>query len=462
MKLPVIFNQVFAKSVGALALVAGFLLAAPTAHASFSLAKPIQISQYQGTNPSGTYAVTFDVVSTVNGAGTVVALNPVGFPVTHLTLVDFKANVPSTVRFVDVTPGEVYQISFSSSVLANNRPGPIVPFSPFRAELAPASYNFSYERDPDVVIVTQSDGSKLAETTFHIKSAGVRSSQLVHFIGNNGDRKSLPADFSAGQTVTVTTNLKPNLNYTVLVTSAGDTELRYAESLAQVFVNADGDVGVGQRLPAGSNSDQGTGGSGTTGATGPGLQMQPFVGMRGTGAKPQSGPAATVNTCDPSKAVMQCGDGIDNNQDGKADFCGIDYRTTKYPNGDGILDVEPDPSCISPVMSTAPDRVSEYNDSVSSQIIPCTDNCTVNDVFRLINNIIAFFFKVLLIPIFIALIMYVGFKYITAQGKPGQHAMLKNLVVHVVLGLILILSAWIIVRIILTTVGYTDSLLFLE
>ncbi len=113
-------------------------------------------------------------------------------------------------------------------------------------------------------------------------------------------------------------------------------------------------------------------------------------------------------------------------------------------------------------MSTAPDRVSEYNDSVSSQIIPCTDNCTVNDVFRLINNIIAFFFKVLLIPIFIALIMYVGFKYITAQGKPGQHAMLKNLVVHVVLGLILILSAWIIVRIILTTVGYTDSLLFLE
>lgn len=152
--------------------------------------------------------------------------------------------------------------------------------------------------------------------------------------------------------------------------------------------------------------------------------------------------------------MTQCNDGIDNDSDGKADYFGVDCITKKDPRGDGVLDIEPDPACI------APDDVSEEADISSGTIIPCTNKCTVSDIFRFINRVIVFFFKTILIPIFVLLIMHAGYKYITAEGNPSKKADLKKLLWNLVGGLLLILGSWLIVRTILTSVGYKDDLMF--
>jgi hypothetical protein len=143
-------------------------------------------------------------------------------------------------------------------------------------------------------------------------------------------------------------------------------------------------------------------------------------------------------------AYPQCCDGDDNDGDGKADYYGTDK------NNDGILDMEPDPICASPNTSYAADGTSEVQDNVAEgSLVPCTDKCTLVDIFKLINNIISFFFRVLLIPIFIALIMYAGYRYLISQGKPGEHARFLRLARHLVIGILIMLFAWLIVHIVM-------------
>lgn len=153
----------------------------------------------------------------------------------------------------------------------------------------------------------------------------------------------------------------------------------------------------------------------------------------------------TIPFSAPTPALAQsttCTDGIDNDRDGKIDY----YGTTT---------AEPDPACL-----TA--KSEETADSVNSKIIPCTDKCGLSDVFKLINNIITFIITTLLLPVIVLMIMYTGFQYLMARGNPGQHAKLLSLIKHIVGGLALILCAWLIVRVIMTTLGYSEGLLFFE
>lgn len=94
-------------------------------------------------------------------------------------------------------------------------------------------------------------------------------------------------------------------------------------------------------------------------------------------------------------------------------------------------------------------------------LIPCDGpECDLNSFFQLLNNLISFFFSTLLLPLFVLMILYLGYSYIAAQGKPGQHAKLGNMAKHMVLGLVLMLCAWVIVRTILVAIGFQDSLGF--
>ncbi len=173
--------------------------------------------------------------------------------------------------------------------------------------------------------------------------------------------------------------------------------------------------------------------------------------------------AALGSTVPGAGGADQCTDGIDNqvgdgkdygfeigNGDGKADRYGLDT------DGDGELDLEPDPSCFS-LTSTI-----EQADDVASTIIPCTDKCTFGDVFKLLNNLFTFFFKVLLMPLFIVMIVYAGFSYLRAQFNGGKKVELKSMFLHMVGGIILILCAWLIVHTILVLLGYEEGLVFFQ
>jgi hypothetical protein len=181
-------------------------------------------------------------------------------------------------------------------------------------------------------------------------------------------------------------------------------------------------------------------------------KASPVVIPAGSAASPAAAPASSA----PTTASGQCGDGKDNqigdgkdygygvgNGDHKADHYGVD--TLVNGKGDGIIDVEPDPSCFSPTATV------EKGDDVVSSIIPCTDKCTFTDVFRLLNNFMKFFFTALLIPIFVIIVMYAGYKYLMAGANGGAKADVKKMLGNIVKGIILMLCAWLIVHTIMTT-----------
>jgi hypothetical protein len=149
---------------------------------------------------------------------------------------------------------------------------------------------------------------------------------------------------------------------------------------------------------------------------------------------------ATVQT----QANATCNDGIDNDGDERADYRGVTIGTTTLPK---------DPSCITKDSNEEPEET-------GTGLVPCYNKCDLNDVFRLLNNIISFLIKVILFPVIIFMFIYTGFKYITAMGNPTKTAKLKSLIFHVIGGLIIILCAWLLVRTIMLVLGYTDSLLF--
>lgn len=164
-------------------------------------------------------------------------------------------------------------------------------------------------------------------------------------------------------------------------------------------------------------------------------------------------------------AQTQCNDRVDNQigdannyglgigkGDKKADFKGVDE------NNDGVLELEPDPSCTSESVAI------EAADSPMSStgLVPCTDKCTLRDVFQLINNLMSFFFKVLLMPLFVLMIMYAGFSYIKAQGNPGQHVKLMGMFKNMIFGLLIVLCSYLIVRVIITTMVKPEYLMFFK
>lgn len=77
---------------------------------------------------------------------------------------------------------------------------------------------------------------------------------------------------------------------------------------------------------------------------------------------------------------------------------------------------------------------------------PSSDRpCNYDSLVLTINKIIDF---LLMISASIAAIMFAvaGFKYMTAQGEPGKLSEAKGIFKKVVIGLIIIFSAWLIVK----------------
>jgi hypothetical protein len=148
-----------------------------------------------------------------------------------------------------------------------------------------------------------------------------------------------------------------------------------------------------------------------------------------------------------------CKDGVDNSDpsDGKADYYGVDT------NGDGILDLEPDPSCVG-LDGT------EKADISNSNLISCYNFCTFTDILKTINNGITFLITTLFVPTLVIVFMTAGVKYILAQGDSKKIVSLKNIIKNILIGALLILCSWLIVKVVLTVlVKDSDSALqFLE
>lgn len=78
-------------------------------------------------------------------------------------------------------------------------------------------------------------------------------------------------------------------------------------------------------------------------------------------------------------------------------------------------------------------------------ILPCTDNCGFNDMIKLVQNIITFVLYIA-VPIAVGMFTYAGVLYLTASGKTGQIEKAHTIFLNVLIGFIIVFSAWLIVN----------------
>lgn len=87
-----------------------------------------------------------------------------------------------------------------------------------------------------------------------------------------------------------------------------------------------------------------------------------------------------------------------------------------------------------------------------TQIVPkCADGiCGMCDLIGLVNNIIQF---AIYLAVTVAAIMFIvaGMKYLTAGGSPDKISSAHKIFWNVIIGLVLVLTAWLIIELIMTT-----------
>lgn len=86
--------------------------------------------------------------------------------------------------------------------------------------------------------------------------------------------------------------------------------------------------------------------------------------------------------------------------------------------------------------------------------------CDFNYLMTLINNLITFLLITLATPLFALILIYVGWLYISAGGSSENVTKAKKIFKNALIGYVIALAAWLIVKTILSTVGFKgDSFL---
>lgn len=96
-----------------------------------------------------------------------------------------------------------------------------------------------------------------------------------------------------------------------------------------------------------------------------------------------------------------------------------------------------------------------------ASLVPCNNTaepCDFNALMDLINTVIHFILFNMVIPIAAIMFVYAGILMISAGGEAaGARTKAKSIFTNVVLGLIIAIAAFLIIRTILSIVGYEGS-----
>lgn len=101
--------------------------------------------------------------------------------------------------------------------------------------------------------------------------------------------------------------------------------------------------------------------------------------------------------------------------------------------------------------------------ATGTNLIPCggpgEDMCTFEHVLQLIENVINFSLNYLFFPLFVIAVVYAGYLLMTSGDNSGKRKQAKDIFVNILIGLVVVLSAWLIIKLILVGLGY-DSTIF--
>ena len=86
--------------------------------------------------------------------------------------------------------------------------------------------------------------------------------------------------------------------------------------------------------------------------------------------------------------------------------------------------------------------------------------CSFNHAMQLINNIISFILFYMAVPIAAIMFAYAGFLLVTSGGSEEAKTRAKSIFTDAVIGLVIAVAAFLIIKTILSIVGYDKSWIF--
>ena len=90
-------------------------------------------------------------------------------------------------------------------------------------------------------------------------------------------------------------------------------------------------------------------------------------------------------------------------------------------------------------------------------LVPCSINCGFKELLQLVNNFIKFILFVMAVPIAALMFVYAGFEMVTSGGSVEKAKKAKNVFTNAAIGLTLAAASWLIIELILSTLGYSGS-----
>jgi len=88
-------------------------------------------------------------------------------------------------------------------------------------------------------------------------------------------------------------------------------------------------------------------------------------------------------------------------------------------------------------------------------LVPCDGlDCDFAQLMKLVNNIINFLLKTIALPIFALIFAYVGWLYMSSAESPDQRNKAKSILKNSVIGFIIAMAAFVVIKTILVSLGY--------
>ena len=90
---------------------------------------------------------------------------------------------------------------------------------------------------------------------------------------------------------------------------------------------------------------------------------------------------------------------------------------------------------------------------VTDPIVPCTDDCTLCDLWHLASNIINFLSFNLAIPLATLLFVAAGIMFLISGGNQEKVALARSIFTNTVIGLVIIFTSWLLIDTLLKTIA---------
>lgn len=86
-----------------------------------------------------------------------------------------------------------------------------------------------------------------------------------------------------------------------------------------------------------------------------------------------------------------------------------------------------------------------------------TDPCDFNMLIAMINNLITFLLVTMATPIFALIVIYAAWLYLSDMGSSENVKKAKHILKNAIIGYIIALAAWLIVKTIVSMLGFTGD-----